>query len=106
MRYTLVAVLAPLVVALGGCVQQKASPTAHLLTTLDVQLIDPPPSGLGSPMNPVNVNKATFNVIARDEEGKVITDDVDVDVFISFGGVKTGANSACGPAESGTQPIQ
>jgi len=91
MRITFVALL---VVAVG-CNQQKASPTAHLLTTLDVQLIDPPPSGLGSPMAPVNVKQATFNIIAHDEEGNVIPNDVDVDVFISFGGVKTGANSAC-----------
>ena len=102
MRYTLVALL----LVVGGCTQQKASPTAHLLTTLDVQLIDPPPSGLGSPQNPVNVQQATFNVIARDEQGNVIPNDVDVNVFISFGGVKTGANSACGADESGTQPIE
>ena len=65
-----------------------------------MQLIDPPPTGLGSPQNPVNVAKATFNVIARDEQGNVIPNDVNVDVFISFGGVKTGANSACGADES------
>ena len=100
MRYTLVALL------LVGCAQQKASPTAALLTTLDVQLVDPPPDGLGSPMAPVDVKQATFNVIAHDEQGNVVNQDVDVDVFISFGGVKTGANSACGADESGTQPIE
>jgi hypothetical protein len=102
MRYTMVGLL--LVVA--SCTEQKASPTAHLLTTLDVQLIDPPATGLGSPMAPVDVKQATFNVIAHDEEGNVVPNDVDVDVFISFGGVKTGANSACGADESGTQPIE
>jgi hypothetical protein len=90
----------------AGCTQQKASPTASLLTTLEVQLIDPPPSGLGSPMAPVNVKKATFNVIARDEQGNVMNTDVSVDVFISFGGVKTGANAACGADESGNMPIE
>jgi hypothetical protein len=100
MRYTIVALL------LVGCVQQRPSPTATAINSLDVQLIDPPPSGLGSPMAPVNVKTATFNIVARDEQGAVITKDIDVDVFISFGGVKTGANSACGADESGTQPIE
>jgi hypothetical protein len=102
MRYTIVALL----LVAASCSQEKASPTAHLLTTLDVQLIDPPPTGLGSPRAPVDVKQATFNVIAHDEQGNVIPNDVDVDVFISFGGVKTGANSACGADESGTQPIE
>jgi len=97
--------LALLLIA-AGCSQQQASPTASLLTTLEVQLIDPPPSGLGSPTAPVNVKKATFNLIARDEQGNVINKDVAVDVFISFGGVKTGANSACGADESGNMPIE
>jgi hypothetical protein len=90
----------------AGCTDQQASPTANLLTTLEVQLLDPPPNGLGSPMNPVNVAKATFNVIARDEQGNVIPKDVDVDIFISFGGVKTGANAQCGADESGNLPIE
>ena len=102
MRLTFVALL----VVAGGCMQHKASPTAKLLTTLDVQLVDPPPDGLGSPQAPVDVKQATFNVIARDEEGNVIPNDVDVDVFISFGGVKTGANSACGADDSGSDPIE
>ncbi|MCU1279005.1 MAG: hypothetical protein JWM53_2551 [bacterium] len=100
MRYTLLGLL------LVGCVQQKASPTAAALNSLDVQLIDPPPSGLGSPMAPVNVKQATFNIVARDEQGNVIAKDIDVDVFISFGGVKTGANSACGADQTGTAPIE
>ena len=108
MRNTLVALclVAAAVAAAAGCSQEKASPTAKLLTTLDVQLIDPPPDGLGSPMAPVDVKQATFNVIARDEQGNVVGSDVDVDVFISFGGVKTGANSACGADIAGNQPIE
>jgi len=90
----------------GGCVQQQPSPTANLLTTLEVQLTDPPPDKLGSPAAPVNVQKATFNIVARDEQGNLYNKDVNVDVFISFGGVKTGANSACGADESGTLPIE
>lgn len=92
--------------AAAACARQQPSPTAKLLTTLDVQLVDPPPDGLGSPRAPVDVRQATFNVIARDEQGNVIPDDVDVDVFISFGGVKTGANSACGADATGNDPIE
>ena len=55
MRITFVALL----LVAGGCNQQQASPTAKLLTTLDVQLVDPPPDGLGSPMAPVDVKQAT-----------------------------------------------
>ncbi|HEV3139935.1 MAG TPA: hypothetical protein VGY57_05445, partial [Vicinamibacterales bacterium] len=97
MRYSLLALL------LVGCAQQKA-PTPGML--LDVQLLDPPPSGLGSPMAPVDVKQATFSVIARDDQGNPLNKDIDVDVFISFGGVKTGANSACGANTTGTQPIE
>jgi hypothetical protein len=106
MRNTLVALCLVAAAVAAGCSQEKASPTANLLTTLDVQLIDPPPDGLGSPMAPVDVKQATFNVIAHDEQGNVVTSDVDVDVFISFGGVKTGANSACGADIAGNQPIE
>ena len=102
MRSTFVALL----LLAGACSQQRASPTAKLLTTLDVQLLDPPPDGLGSPSAPVDVQQATFNIIARDEQGNVIPNDVDVDVFISFGGVKTGANSACGADTTGNDPIE
>ncbi|MGZ3428990.1 MAG: hypothetical protein ACXVCV_20195, partial [Polyangia bacterium] len=100
MRYTILALL------LVGCVQQKPSPTAAAVNSLDVELLDPPPSGLGSPMAPVNVKQATFNIVARDEQGNIVAKDIDVDVFISFGGVKTGANSACGADETGNAPIE
>ncbi len=100
MRYTILAVL------LVGCVQQRPSPTAGAINSLDVELIDPPPSGLGSPMAPVDVKQATFNVVARDEQGNVVAKDITAEIFISFGGVKTGANSACGADETGNAPIE
>lgn len=100
MRYVVLGVL------LAGCVQQKASPTAGQVATIEVQLIDPPADKLGSPQAPVDVKQATFNVIARDENRAVIAKDLDVEIFISFGGVKTGANSACGADESGNKPIE
>src|SRR5262249_21175016 len=89
-----------------GCVQQQASPTAKALTTLDVQLLDPPATGLGSAAVPGNVQKATFNIIAKDEEGNVVPQDLEVEVFISFGGVKTGAETGCGADDTGTAPIE
>ena len=54
-----------LMVCSAGCVEQKASPTANLLTTLEVQLIDPPPTGLGSPMTPVNVERRRRSTSSR-----------------------------------------
>jgi hypothetical protein len=76
------------------------------VATLEVQLLDPPPDKLGSPQAPVNVKSTTFNVIARDATGAVVPKDVEAHVFISFGGVKTGANSACGADGTGTKPIE
>jgi hypothetical protein len=95
-----------LLAIVGGCAQHKSSPTAGQVNTLEVQLTDPPPDKLGSPDAPVDVRQATFNVIAHDETGAVVAQDLDVQVFISFGGVKTGADSACGADESGTKPIE
>jgi hypothetical protein len=103
MRYV-VAMWAALLV--GGCTQQKGSPTAGQINSLEVQLTDPPADKLGSPQAPVDVKQATFNIIAHDETGAVVQQDLDVQVFISFGGVKTGANSACGADESGNNPIE
>ncbi|HEY2748932.1 MAG TPA: hypothetical protein VGL86_30130, partial [Polyangia bacterium] len=90
----------------GGCNQEKTAPNAALISTLDLQLVDPPPTGLGSPSAPVDVQSATFNLIARDRYGNPITSDVTVDVYISFGGVLTGANAGCGADESGADPIE
>jgi hypothetical protein len=88
-----------------GCVNHT-SLVAGQVDTLEVQLTDPPPSGLGSPANPVVLNQATFNVIVRDALGNVVKKDMSLDVFISFGGIKTGADSACGADASGNNPIE
>lgn len=97
-------VLVGLTLALG-CVEHKPL-VAGRVDTLEVQLLDPPPSGLGSPANPVSVNQATFNIVVRDALGNVVPKDLSVDVFISFGGIKTGADSACGADASGNNPIE
>lgn len=90
----------------GGCADNRPSPTAGQINSIDVQLIDPGPDGLGSPDAPVDVRQATFNVIARDEQGNVVNRDVTANVFISFGGVKTGGDTGCGADVSGNDPIE
>jgi hypothetical protein len=92
--------------ALAGCVQHRPSPTAGQVNTIEVQLIDPPADKLGSPQSPVQIKQATFNVVARDEQGAVVTQDLTTNVFISFGGVKTGASSMCGSDDTGNDPIE
>ena len=92
-------------VAGAGCVDHQASLTGHNVSTLDVQLLSPTADQLGSPMAPVDVQQATFNVIARDDTGAVVAQDMTADVYISFGGVKTGIDTACGATDNGA-PIQ
>ena len=104
-RYDLQRLFAPRLRAVG-CTDHRTLATAGQIATLEVQLIDPPADKLGSPQAPVNVKAATFNVIARDASGAVVPKDIDAQVFISFGGVKTGAESACGADDTGTKPIE
>jgi hypothetical protein len=90
----------------AGCVEQAGYPGAGGVNSLELQLIDPPANALGSPAQPVNIRQATFNVVARDEMGHVVDRDLAVQVFISFGGIKTGADTACGADASGNHPIE
>jgi hypothetical protein len=94
-----------LVGALGaGCVNDVPFPNATGVSSLEVQLMDP--AVLGSPAAPVTAQQATYNVIARDSNGNVVNQDLKVDVFVSFGGIKTGADTACGADASGNTPIE
>jgi hypothetical protein len=95
-----------LLVTAAGCVEHKGLLRPGEVASLDVQLIDPRPDALGSPAAPVAVKQATFNVVARDGSGAVVARDLDVDIFISFGGIKTGAASACGADVGGNVPIE
>ncbi len=79
-----------------ACVDVRPSPTKGVVSSIEVTLIDPPPDQVGSPSAPVSVPSATFTAIAVDDNGQQVAADLDVDVFISFGGVKTGGSSACG----------
>ena len=95
-------------VALVGsmsCVEHTPLVTGTV-DTLDVQLMEPAADQLGSPQAPVSVQQALFNIVARDKAGKVVPTDLEADIFISFGGIKTGADSACGADASGNNPIE
>lgn len=89
---------------LHGCVHRK-SPTAGRISSLEMVLRDPDPSALGSPQKPISAPHVVFDITAVDEQGAPIGHDVDVQVFLSFGGVKTGALAACGSDDSGNLPI-
>lgn len=99
-----------LLLALAGCVDHQASPLAGRIASLDVELMEP--AVLGTPAAPIAARRATFNLTARDEHGAVLPVDTDVDLFVSFGGVKTGGGDACADdsngasAAAGTMPIE
>jgi hypothetical protein len=90
----------------AGCVDQEPFANASGVSSLELTLLDPAPTALGSPAKPVVATQATFNVTVRDANGNRINKDVYVDVFISFGGIKTGTDSACGADASGNKPIE
>jgi hypothetical protein len=95
-----------LVAVAAGCVDHEPFPNATGVSSLELTLRDPKPSALGSPSKPVVATQATFDVTARDSRGQIVNKDLDVDVFISFGGIKTGIDSACGADASGNKPIE
>jgi hypothetical protein len=92
-----------LLLTLAAC-QNLKSQTANTISTIQLDLIDP--TDTGTPENPVSVRQATISLFALDDKGAPWTQDVDVDVYISFGGVKTGLLTNCGADVNGTQPIQ
>ncbi len=91
-----------------GCMTIHPSPTTGQVATLEVDLTTPDPASLGTPSNPVSDSQeATFDIIARDETGAVFSgpQNVSVNVYISFGGVKTGMITACGADAPDATPI-
>jgi hypothetical protein len=103
MRALSVAALA--VVALGapGCIEKKLSPTSGRVDLLRVELLEP--ADRGAPDRPISARRAKFNVIARDDQGQTRVEDLNVNLYVSFGGVKTGALQACGTEGPTTVPI-
>jgi len=89
--------------ALCGCVDTHPSPTAGQVSSLILTLHQP--ADTGTPMAPITATTAMFDLQAVDDHGRPITTDVYVDLFLSFGGVKTGAVSACG-AGGEVSPIE
>jgi hypothetical protein len=92
-----------LAAALAGCDTVHKSPTANQVSSLALELLDPAPGALGTPTSPVSAQQATFNLRALDDQGALWPAQVDVQVFVSFGGVKTGMLTSCGA--SATDPI-
>ena len=90
--------------SLSACNEKVASSTANLVSSINLELIAP--TDTGTPSNPVQSQSATFNLIAVDDQGVPWPNDLDVDVFVSFGGVKTGLVSNCGADATGTLPIE
>jgi hypothetical protein len=83
--------------------QELPSQTANRISSIELDLLQP--TNVGSPMAPVQVQSAAFNLTALDDHGAVWPRDVDVDVYVSFGGVKTGLVTGCGASADG-KPIE
>jgi hypothetical protein len=88
----------------AGCVDNQTSPNAGKVSSIIMTLHDP--ADTGTPMNPVTSLNAMFDLQAVDDHGAPITSDLDVQFFISFGGVKTGAVGACGSAAPDANPLE
>jgi hypothetical protein len=89
--------------SLCGCVTHNPSPTAGKVNSLRLDLA--PGTPLGSHDNPVTINTVSFDVTALDENGNVFAQDMDIDVYVSFGGVKTGTTGTCGQSAITGQPL-
>jgi hypothetical protein len=79
----------------SGCVTNEPSPTAGKISSLELKLLDPPANMLGSEMNPVDAQQVTVDIIAKDDQNQQMPIDVNVEVYISFGGVKSGDTAGC-----------
>lgn len=101
MRALTIAALAAL--SLGACIDKRLSPTSGRVDVLRVELLEP--TDRGAPDRPITSRKAKFNIIARDDQGETRTEDLEVQLYVSFGGVKTGAVAACGSDGPKTVPI-
>lgn len=86
---------------LCGCVERQVSPTSGSVTTLNVTLVSPDP---GSPGNPNTQQTAVINIDALQDDGTNLPVDLMVDVYLSYGGVLSGAAKACG--DGTTVPIE
>ena len=77
----------------AACDARQVSPTDGLVATMNLELLAPPP---GSPGSPNTVRAATFNLLLLADDGLPYPGDATVDIYISYGGVRTGTAVACG----------
>ncbi len=94
-----------LVVVASGCNEQKPNGLLNIISTLQVTMVSPSPSALGTPTDPIALDQAVINVAALDANGSPFPATTDIGVFISFGGLKTGAAGSCGADTSGNFPL-
>jgi hypothetical protein len=88
-----------------GCVDQRADPSRNQISSLILTITSPDPAHLGSPMAPITARSATFDITAVDGTGAPWGKDLDVNLFLSFGGVKVGGSNPCLNAVDPNQPL-
>lgn len=104
MRRVAVASLAWLLTgALGGCRYIQDSPTGGRIDSVTLELLEP--TDVGSPTEAVSTRAATFNLFARDDQGAQVNEDVDVDLYLASGGIKTGVPTGCSVLEASRIPL-
>jgi hypothetical protein len=79
-----------------GCTDHRPPLTAGGISSLQLTLKSPDPAKLGQPNAPVTApTTATFDITALDDNDQLFPGEIDVQVYLSFGGVKIGANPGC-----------
>ncbi len=96
-RVLLIALLAT------ACTKVLPSPTGGRIDSLTLELIDP--EEVGSPTDPIATRSARFNLFARDDRGELVPDDVEVDLYLASGGIKTGELTGCSVSEAAKVPL-
>ena len=92
---------------LCGCVEKQPTGTENQVSSVVMTLRAPDPSQLGQPGNPIlPPSSVTFDLTAVGDNGQPMGQDLDVDVYISFGGLKTGALTACGTDSPDKTPLE
>lgn len=95
----LVLLPAALLVAGAGCDKKIVSDVtglSSLRVTMVNPAIDPATGYIGSPQAPVSPQALVIDVEAVGADGQPLAEDLDADVFLSFGGNKVGQITACG----------
>jgi hypothetical protein len=99
MRYALVALA-----GLAGCALHGPA-TVTGLSSIEVTMVSPSADMLGGPGAPITTKDFVVDLHAVDANNQPFTDDIDVDVFVSYAGNKIGTFTECGTNEDVT-PLQ